>query len=334
MRTLLMIILVAAAAWSGYWYVGSTGATRAFETWFEDRRAEGWVADYAELTTRGFPNRFDTTFTEIALADPETGLAWEAPFFQLFALSYRPNHIIAVWPNDQLLASPLQKYDITSDDLRASLVTRATPQLPLDRLTLTGQALTLAAEGEDQPTRIGTLTLGAERLAGADSGYRLGLRADGVAPALDWRVRIDPGGKLPETFEALQVDMAVTFDKPWDLSAIEDARPQPRRIDLRLAQATWGRLDLQAAGEVEVDAAGNPDGKIVIKARNWREILRLAVESGALPAGFADTLEDGLSLVSQMAGNPKTLDIPLTLRNGTVRLGPVPIGPAPVLRLR
>ena len=128
--------------------------------------------------------------------------------------------------------------------------------------------------------------------------------------------------------------MTVAFDKPWDLSAIEDARPQPRRIELKLAEARWGRLELQAAGEVTVDAAGIPTGEITVKARNWRDILRLAVDSGALPQGFAGTLEDGLALVSQMAGNPKTLDIPLGLRDGRVLLGPVPLGPAPVLRLR
>ena len=35
-----------------------------------------------------------------------------------------------------------------------------------------------------------------------------------------------------------------------------------------------------------------------------------------------------------MAGNPKTLDIPLNFKGGKVRLGPVPLGDAPRLRLR
>jgi hypothetical protein len=46
------------------------------------------------------------------------------------------------------------------------------------------------------------------------------------------------------------------------------------------------------------------------------------------------TVESGLSMMAQMAGNPQTLDIPLNLRNGRVMLGPIPLGPAPVLRLR
>ncbi len=334
MRGMLILIVVAALAWSVYWAVGSAGATKAFEAWFEGRRADGWVAEYSDLTTRGFPNRFDSTFTEISLADPDTGLAWEAPFFQVFALSYKPNHIIAVWPDHQLIATPEVKYDVTSTDMRASLVTRPAPGLPLERLTLTAEGLEVQPDITVQPTTADSLTLATERATAADSSYRFGLTADGFSPALDWRVKVDPGDTLPDSLEALSLDMTVDFDKPWDLSAIEDARPQPRRLDLKLAEARWGRLELQAAGEVTVDSAGIPTGEITVKARNWRDILRLATDSGALPQAFAGTLEDGLALVSQMAGNPKTLDIPLGLRDGRVFLGPVPLGPAPVLRLR
>lgn len=334
MRALLTFILIAAAAWSGYWYIGSTGANAAFNTWFEDRRAEGWVADVATLETNGFPNRFDTTFGDIALADPDTGLAWEAPFFQIFALSYKPNHIIAVWPNEQRIATPLAKYDVTSEDMRASLVTDAAATLPLDRLTLTAEALSVLEIGTREPTRAEALTLAVERQPVAENSYRLGFKADGFSPALDWRLQIDPKGALPDTLDALSADLTVDFDAPWDINAIQTARPQPRKIDLRLAEARWGQLELQAAGEVTVDSAGIPEGEITIKARNWRDILRLAVESGAIPEGFGGTLEDGLSVMSRLAGNPKTLDIPLGLRGGRVLLGPVPIGPAPRLVLR
>ncbi|MFN3207763.1 MAG: DUF2125 domain-containing protein [Roseovarius sp.] len=331
---MLILIVVAALGWSIYWAAGSAGATTAFENWFEGRRAEGWVADYSDLTTRGFPNRFDTTFTDVALADPDTGLAWDAPFFQIFALSYKPNHVIAVWPNDQLIATPQTKYDVASTDMRASLVTRAAPGLPLERLTLTTEGLSVQPETTVQPTVVDRIVLAAERSTASENSYRFGLDADGFSPALDWRVKVDPGDTLPEALETLSVDMTVEFDKPWDLSAIEDARPQPRHIDLKLAEARWGRLELQAAGEVTVDGSGVPTGEITIKARNWRDILRLAVDSNSLPRGLAGPLEDGLTLVSQMAGNPQTLDIPLGLRDGRVLLGPVPLGPAPVLRLR
>jgi hypothetical protein len=334
MRILLTLIVIAAAAWSGYWFVASTGLTSAFKTWLEARRAEGWVAEAAGIETRGFPNRFDTTFTDLSLADPETGLSWEAPRFQLLQLSYKPHHVIAVWPPDQRLATPLRKYDVQSRDMRASLVTAASPRLPLERATLTADKLAVTPAAADQPTRAKALRLAAERVPTQSAAYRLGLAAEGFSPAPDRRARLDPAGRLPERFDALNADLTVTFDKPWDRAAIEEARPQPREIDIHLAEARWGRLELQAAGKLTVGADGRPEGEITVKARNWRDILQMAVASGRLGDGFAGTLEDGLALVARMAGHPDTLDIPLNFRNGRVRLGPVPLGRAPVLRIR
>lgn len=334
MRILLILIVIAAAAWSGYWFVGRAGVTTAFERWLEARREEGWVAEAAGIETRGFPNRFDTTFTGINLADPKTGLAWEAPIFQILQLSYKPHHAIAVWPDKQRIATPLEKYEVESRDMRASLVTGARLSLPLERATLTAENIAITPLRADQPTRAEALRLAAERRPTRPATYRLGLAADGLSPALDWRVKLDPAGRLPERFDAFSADMTVTFDKPWDRSAIEQARPQPQEIDIRLAEARWGRLELQAAGEVTVDADGRPEGEITVKARNWRDILRMAAASGRVGDGFADTLEDGLSLISRMAGHPDTLDIPLAFSGGRVRFGPVPLGRAPVLRIR
>lgn len=332
---MLAAIVVVAALWAGYWFVGASGLKHGLETWFEARRAEGWVADTSDLRVQGFPNRFDAGFTDLALADPDTGLAWEAPFFQILALSYQPNHVIAVWPDRQRIATPLDKFDVASDDMRASIVLEPGTALEMRRMTLTADTLSVDPIGRDDGMSMAALMLAADHVPVAeDPVYRLGLRADGFAPALAWKAAIDPKGSLPDTFAALSADLTVRFDKPWDRRAIEDARPQPQAITLRLAEARWGQLELAAAGDVTVDSAGLPTGRITIKARNWRDILGLARAAGAIPEALSATIENGLSLMSQMAGNPETLDIALDFRNGRTLIGPIPLGPAPVLRLR
>ena len=80
------------------------------------------MAEAGSLDVQGFPNRFDTVFTDLVLADPATGLAWEVPQFQINALSYTPHHVIAVWPDRQLVATPQEKFLVESRDMRASLV--------------------------------------------------------------------------------------------------------------------------------------------------------------------------------------------------------------------
>lgn len=334
MRFLLALILAAAGMWSVYWFFGANRSQAAFETWFEERRNDGWLADYSDLSVQGFPNRFDATFRDISLADPGTGLAWRAPVFQILALSYKPHHVIAVWPQEQLLATPLGKYALASKDMRASLVLQPDSQLALERSTLTAADFVATPSGPQGPVRIEAFSLAIERVEAGASTYRLGVAADGVQPAVSIARMIDPKGTLPDTLDALNADLTVTFDKPWNRSAIEEARPQPREIRIRLVQARWGQLELQLAGRVSVDMAGLPDGRITVKARNWRDILKLAMASGAIPQGLGSTLEDALGLISGLSGNPETLDIPLDFRNGRMLLGPVPLGPAPVLAIR
>ena len=90
MRTLLAIVILAALAWSGWWFVQSTARDRAMEAWLADRRAAGWVAEAEDVRVRGFPNRVDTVITELSLSDPDAGWAWQADGLQVLSLSYKP----------------------------------------------------------------------------------------------------------------------------------------------------------------------------------------------------------------------------------------------------
>ncbi|WP_239520660.1 DUF2125 domain-containing protein [Pseudooceanicola aestuarii] len=331
MKRLVYVILAAALLWSGYWVVGAIGAKRGLNAWFDARRAEGWVAEHSDFTLRGFPNRFDATWRDMTLADPDTGLAWELPIFQLLALSYRPTHVIAVWPREMQVATPQAKLPVTNDDLRASLRLEAGTELALIQSNLV--ASNLAVQTND-PARMDNLRLALARRGDTGSTYRLGVQADGVSPPAALVRRMAGGVALPDAVQEVKIDADVTFDKPWDISALEVARPQPQRIALSLARAEWGRLALQATGTLDIDARGLPSGDLDVQARNWQDMLRVAVSAGALSEGAARSAESALGLMARLKGNPNTLDVTLSFRDGMVTFGPIPLGPAPVLRLR
>ncbi len=337
MRRLLAVVLVAAAVWAGWWAFGAWNARAGFAGWFEDRRSAGWVADYADLTVAGFPNRFDITLTQPRLADPATGWAWEAPFFQVLALAYQPNHVIAVWPPEHLLAAPDAKLRILSAKMQASLVLRAGPALELDRMTMVADTLTLRQEGgtgAGEETSMTAFRSAVDRQDGAPARYRYGISAQDLSLPPGLRRLVGASDRLPQRFSALSLDMLAEFDRPWDRSALEQSRPQPTLIDLTLAEAKWGDLELAFAGKVTVDAEGRPEGRIVIKAQNWQDMLAMAKASGALSAGMADQVTGILDLLARASGNPNALDLPLDFARGLVFVGPIPVGPAPVIRLR
>lgn len=331
MKRLLIVIIVAALGWSAYWFIGSAGVKAGFRQWFDARTAEGWQAEASEIEVSGFPNRFDTTFTDVALADPETGVAWRAPFFQVLALSYRPNHVIAVWPDTQTLAFPDQTVRITSEDMKASLVLGAATTLPLERSNFSVDGLSMSSTA-DWTLAADRLRLAMHRQEEGENTYRFALKATGFAPpSIN---RLPSTQSLPRTFRTVEADILAGFDAPWNRAAIEDARPQPTWIEIKGLTVAWGDLELQAAGTVKVDNVGYPTGEITIRATNWREIIAVTRESGRVAGSVLDAIEQGLEFLSGVSGNPKTLDIPLNFRNGATRIGPVPIAEAPILRLR
>ncbi len=334
MKRMLFIVLAAAVLWSGYWFVAAQGAKSGFSHWLADREQDGWIAEYSDLKVRGFPNRIDTQFTDLTLADPNSGLAWEMPFLQILALSYRPNHVIAIWPPKQLLATPHAKYDLNSAKMQASIVVDPDTSLPLNRANFVADTLEIA-QHDGGSTAMQAARLAVQRVEDTQATYRVAFEADDLAPARAFRLLAQTQQALPRTLQAFRADLQFTFDRPWDRFAIERARPQPTEIQIKLAEGRWGQLELKTAGTLQIDPqTGLPRGRITIKATNWRQILALFSSSGTLPPSVAEQLEQGLSLMAQLSGNPKTLDVPLDLRDGRIWLGPVPVGQAPVLHLR
>ncbi|MEO1798249.1 MAG: DUF2125 domain-containing protein [Pseudomonadota bacterium] len=331
MRFVIWIIAFATLAWSAYWFVASAAISRSAEAWFDDRRAEGWAAEYSALDVGGFPYRFDTVLSDLELADPATGVLWTMPRFEVTALAYAPTHVLAIFPDAQTLASPFNTLSVTTEDMRASA-------------RLTGTSLALSETRAELAALTATSTQGWEiRLASALAAARAGdgantydiyFEATDLRPSDTLRLGLDPQGRLPDTFETLKLDATAVFDAPWDRFAIERARPQPTRFDLKDFDARWGQLELRAVGQLAIDARGTPDGQITIKATNWREIVSLGEATGVVPEGFVPAITSALEALASLSGPPNTIDVPLTFARGRLSLGPFPLGPAPRIRLR
>ena len=143
MRIVLAVAIALAMAWSGYWFIGSSALRSGVVDWFETARSEGWMADYGDLSVRGFPSRFDATLTDVSLADPKSGLGWQAPFFQLLTLSYTPNHVIGVWPHRQQVQTPRDSYTLDTEDMRASVILDASTAISPRRITDTASVTSM-----------------------------------------------------------------------------------------------------------------------------------------------------------------------------------------------
>ena len=329
LKRLFFVIIAAAALWSGYWFIGARGASAGLTAWFDARRAEGWVAEYDDFGIRGYPNRFDATWQDLTLADPDTGIAWTMPVFQLLALSYQPNHVIAAWPEEMTLATPTDKLTITSETLRASLRLAKSTQLELETSVLEGR--NIAFSGAETGS-LGELHLAADRQA--ETTYRIGLDARDISPPAPVVRGIFGDQALPETVQLAHLDATVTFDRPWDITALEVSRPQPTNIVLSDLRAAWGVMEFRATGEIELNAAGLASGPLSVQAKEWREMLAIAEATGAMTDFVANAARGVLQMAADASGNPNSIDVELKLKDGVAYFGVLPVFAVPPVVLR
>ncbi|WP_157973517.1 DUF2125 domain-containing protein [Tropicimonas sp. IMCC34043] len=330
---LLWLVLLVAVAWGLWWGWGVWTTSRNVHAWLNERRAAGWQAEWSDISIQGFPTRIDTTISDLTLANTEAGWVWSTPFLQILGLNYENNHYVLVSADTMTLQTPYERIEMTGEDLRGSVNFLPGQARAIDEAVAIFKDLSLVSDAGWAGT-VAETRLAVRPTAGRDGWYDLGVEVSGLTPGSGPLARLAGMGMAPGTIERLNADLALRLDRPLDRTALEGLTPQPREIDIRDLGARWGQLDLRVAGDLTLDAAGQVSGEILVKATNWRDMLELLRESGSVPGAVVSGLESALQIASGFAGSKKTLDIPVTFRNGRTRIGILPVGPAPVLRLR
>lgn len=343
MRWLIWAVVAAALVWSGVWLAGSTVLRRAAGDAAQDLVARGLAERAPDVAVRGYPNRLDLTLSGIALADPASGLRYEAPFLQVFALVYRPWHVIAALPPEQRLTLPDgTAATLTAGRLRLSVVAEPATALPLDRLVFEGEGLRLVLAGPEAPApaaagtgaatglALATLQLATRRDPSRLNWHELDLAAAGLAPDPAFFAALPEGRSLPPEIARLHLRAFAGLSAPLDRFA---GRTMPRlaALDLTEALLDWGTLRISAAGSLAPDAQGLAEGRIDIRIDDWPAALDAAVAAGLIRPEIAPTWAEFARRLTEGSDDPMRLDLPLVYARGRASLGPLPLGPAPRL---
>lgn len=329
MRKLLVLLLLGTGLWWGYWFAGSSAVRQGVEQAFAEAAAQGMTAERTAITVAGFPNRFDLTVEGIRYADPGAGLGWQAPFAQVFAMTWKPWHIIAVLPPEQMVTLPGEEITILADGLRASVRARPATDLALAMAVAeTDSLLARSSAGWTFGTDRSVLSLGAAQ--GRPAAYDLSVDIAALTPDPALLAQLVPDGSLPPALEMIRLRATLTLTAPLDRHAGQ-TRPRLAALDLTDTLVTWGALSVTASGSIAPDDKGLAAGRIEITVTNWRRILPVLVASGAIRPELAQTVETMLASLAQQTGDAEVLPLPLVLENGWMSLGPVPLGPAPLL---
>lgn len=331
---LLKWLSLAAAVWMIYWSVAAWGLRSGISAWFAEQERQGWQAEFHDLETRGFPFQHNTLIQTPVLADPGTGTAWRADWLSLESP--------AIWPGQQRLsfASTPQRFSyfdqtfvLEAQDMHADLQLAPGTALELETLALTTGNWRIS-QATDELFAADSFDLSMVQNAPTPS-YAINIESKGFAPKGEVRRLLQVRRDQPEQFDSLRLKANVTFDTAWDRRALELRRPQPRTIDLMLAELHWGEILLRATGELEIDEQGWVNGELALQLENWRSLLDMLESARLLPQGSArEGLEQLLDLLAKLSGNTDKLDARLRFQDGRTYAGPIPIGAAPRLLLR
>lgn len=320
MRALTVLVLLGALAWGGWWVIGSTAQEKALNAWLEDRRNAGWRADVDDLSVTGFPNRFDTILTGINFKTGDWG--WSAPEFTLFALSYKPNHIIATWPTEQVIFLPDSVLDISNELMRASLIFHAENALSLAELRV--EASTVNLEALDWAAAIGTANIALDSLPDEANTYQLFATATDLIVPEHWQTLAQISLPISE----VRANAILKTDIPIDRHIAENGIPRVETIIIREFTFDWAEISLTADGEFDISTQGILNGAITFRTKNWRAIFTLLKVTGIIHLQDFSKWESGLRLASALEGG-NSLTAEFTIRDGIINLGPIPLGSAP-----
>lgn len=322
MRVLLWVTVIAAVLWSGYWLIGSRAVERGTEGWFAGQAALGITAGNGGIAVRGFPNRFDLTVTAPSLADPQSGTGWSAPFAQVFAMTWKPWHLIAALPEGQVITLPGQTLTLGGQGMRGSLLLHPSGDLGLQEAVVEGSEVRLGST-LGWNLAVGRIVASMAEDATRANAYRIGLAAKALRPA-----SAAPG--LPEEVEAVHLDATLQLSAPLGF-AVAASAPMVQEITLREGRLVWGGLRIAAEGRLVAGAAGLAEGTITIRVEGWRELPGALVALGLVPEELRLTFARGAEQLAAEGADPQVLVLPLVLAEGRMRLGPIPLGPAPPL---
>lgn len=333
MRRVFWFAVIVAAAISLWWVYAATNLQREINTWFAARVEEGWQAEAVDVSVDGFPRDLILKIDDLALADPETGVALQMPGVQASAPVWRPGEVSFALPDDEIsFATTSGKTKLTTMQAGGHLHLRSGAALVLENLAFSSQRWALAAP-EGSLWGAEGLDMDIAQDPENPTRYRVEFDAPSFQPGSVPRRAFRVPADWPVAFDSLTLNLTVDFDRPIDRSTIEVARPGIRALTLDLAEAAWGRLLIRASADLEISQDGRATGDISLQARNWRDMLSLAEAAGSLPSVMRPQLENILAALARGSGNPNAIDVTLSIADGRVFLGFIPLGELPPLLL-
>jgi len=301
MRAILGGIIALAVLWGGYWFLGAAQVRTQTLAWMSEQGVTG------EISVIGFPNRFDLTITNPAVQ--QDGIGYSAPFFQVFAMTWKPWHLIAAFAPTQKITLPDQTLTLSSPHLLASLLMDPLGGFAMRELRLDGTKVALSSSN--------AWHIDAAHVTAAIQGDPLSPRIGGRLTDFTTPVPVEG---LNDLINLVSFDVNLNLATPLDGATTGHSILAMNIHDVRL---NWGDFNLTAKGSLAPDAQGMVSGEIRVTLKGVEHLPQILVAFGLITLDQAASLGKGFAVMG--GGGMFTL----TLSGGAIRIGPIPVAAAP-----
>lgn len=316
MPLIIITIVLAAFGYTAYWHY----AARVLNTEISAFLAEARHFEVARHKLGGFPYRFDLDLSAPKATSPSGAVTWQAQQLHLHALAYRPQHVIAVFPQEQIVTLGGVAWRLSSSDARASVIAKATMPAQIERANLVFEAL----EFTDGAALHYADSFRAALRQQEDAPHQIAAELHGLRPDPALRAMLDPSSALPPILTRLALRGTIDFDA----DSFGDAHDVMNGLEITDLVAEWGDITLEGSGRLRRDSQGRVSGEMVLETHQMPLILD-AVEQAQLlqpdQAQMARML--AASMRDQDSGK---LTLPLQIRDSVVFAGPLALGELPV----
>lgn len=331
MRRLVIGLTALAVLWSGWWVLGAFAIERGVAAWLDARRIEGWQAQIGSVETAGFPMGWNAQLQDIDLTDPEAGVRILATDLTTKINAYWPLAADFSLPATPItIETPQGKLFVKLSGGKMQIALRPGYPAELQELRLTSAAWQLNAPQGNVLSADDIMATVTQDTLDRDT-YQLTLDAGALTPGDAIRIDLGLPANWPRQIERFALRMSARLDQDAMRQTKETPVAALRQLDIKDVELIWGTLAIGAAGGLSVNAQGVPDGTLTLLIKNWRDAYEIAKEIGVVEAKYHLQSDLMLGALSNIGGDPNTLDLTLSFKGGKMFLGPIDLGPAPLI---
>jgi hypothetical protein len=297
-------LLVAALAWTGYWWAAAGRLQRVVVTCAKGLQKQGYVAQWSSIKVEGYPFRLHLVLIGPKLAD-SAGWGLSATRLEAEALAYAPDHWLLVARQGLIVSRPGKgEVAVSGKAIRASMSALGTAQ---PRFAFEGDALTLApAEGATPPPFAAIDRLELDMQPGPNDQAALYVKLDGgtLRPEAGL-ARMAAGKPFSLLWDARLTRVSALHGSNWP-GGLQAWRNAGGSMTVAGATLGIGGVTLKGqGGPMTVDPDGRLEGEIPLKLDN-------------------DQVSNQATLQALGLLGP----VPLSFKDGRASIGPIPVGAA------